>query len=420
MLNTPRLGVPFGGISLFVKSGTPRMPLTDLKIKNLKAKAKQYKVSDFDGLFVLVKPNGSRLFRFKYRLNGREGLLALGKYPAISLLQAREMRDAARAQVAIGIDPSAERKEAKALKDADNANTFEKVAAQYLDKIEKEGRAPATLKKNAAFIAMANKDFGRMAIKDITSAMVLKTLKKSEAKELYETAHRVRTTVGSVFRYAIANGLAENDPTYALRDALIRHKTKSRAAITDPKALGGLMRAIAGYEGQNTTRLGLELLAIVATRPSELRLAEWSEFDFEAKVWKIPEVRMKMRVEHTVPLPERAVALLMELKEETGHGRLLFPSTRSFHRPISENTLNGALRRLGYTGQEMTSHGFRATFSTLANESGLWHPDAIERALAHVERNEVRRAYARGAHWDERVRLANWWAIELDRLRKQT
>ena len=296
---------------------------------------------------------------------------------------------------------------------------MKKVAALYLAKITIEGRARATLKKNASFIAMANKDFGQQAIKNITSATVLKTLKKSEAKELYETAHRIRTTVGAVFRYAIANGMAENDPTYALRDALIRHKTKSRAAITDPKALGGLMRAIAGYEGQNTTRLGLELLAIVATRPSELRLAEWSEFDFEVQVWKIPAERMKMRIEHAVPLPDRAISLLLKLKEETGHGQLLFPSTRSFHRPISENTLNGALRRLGYTGQEMTSHGFRATFSTLANESGLWHPDAIERALAHVERNEVRRAYARGVYWDERVRMAEWWAGFLEKLRAE-
>ena len=393
------------------------MALTDLKVKNLKAKAKPYKVADFDGLFVQVTDKGSKLWRFKYRLAGKEGLLALGKYPAITLLQARMMRDAARAQVAVGVDPSAVRREEVAQGKADDVNTFAKIAELYLDKITIEGRARATLKKNAAFIAMANKDFGRMAIKDITSAVVLKTLKKSEAKELYETAHRIRSTVGAIFRYAIANGVAENDPTFALRDALTRQKTKSRAAITDPKALGGLMRAVSGYVGQNTTRLGLELLAIVASRPSELRLAKWDEFDFEVKVWRIPAERMKMRVDHAVPLPDRAIALLLELKEETGHGQLLFPSTRSFHRPISENTLNGALRRLGYTGEEMTSHGFRATFSTLANESGLWHPDAIERALAHVERNEVRRSYARGAFWDERVRMADWWAGYLEELR---
>ncbi|MFK5978035.1 MAG: integrase arm-type DNA-binding domain-containing protein [Rhizobiaceae bacterium] len=395
----------------------PPMALTDLKVKNLKPKEKPYKVGDFDGLFVSVQPNGSKLFRFKYRLNGKEGLLSFGKYPAVSLLKARQKRDEARVLVAAGINPSEAKKEKAALTQEENDNTFEKIATHYLAKITIEGRASATLKKVSSFIAMANKGFGRKPMRDISSAVVLRTLKKVEARELYETAHRLRSTIGAVFRYAIANGLAENDPTFALRDALIRQKTKSRAAITDKTVLGGLMRAISGYEGQNTTRLGLELLAIFATRPGELRMAKWEEFDFDAKVWMIPAERMKMRVAHTVPLPERALCLLAELQKETGWGELLFPSIRSSKRPISENTLNAALRRMGYTGEEMTSHGFRATFSTLANESGLWHPDAIERALAHVERNEVRRAYSRGAFWEERVKMADWWAGYLEELR---
>ena len=393
------------------------MPLTDLKIKNLKPKDKPYKVSDFDGLYVLVNPNGSRLWRFKYRLNGKEGLLSLGAYPAISLLQARQLRDEARAQVAVEIDPSEVKREKAALIKQKHANTFESVAENYLNKITIEGRAEATLKKVASFLAMANADFGQKPIAELSAAAILKTLKKVEAKGHYETAKRLRSTVGAVFRYAIANGLADNDPTYPLRDALIRHKVKSRAAITDKIALGGLMRAIDGYEGQVTTRIGLELLAIMATRPGELRGAKWAEFDFDAHIWTIPAKRMKMRMPHIVPLPARALELLAELKEQTGWGVLLFPSLRSSQRPISENTLNAALRRMGYTGAEMTSHGFRATFSTIANESGLWHPDAIERALAHVERNVVRRAYARGAHWDERVRMAEWWAGLLDELR---
>ena len=393
------------------------MPLTDLKIKNLKSKDKPYKVSDFDGLYVLVNPNGSRLWRVKYRFHGKEGLLSLGAYPAITLLQARQMRDEARAQVAVEIDPNEVKKEKAALIKQKHANTFEIVAENYLNKITIEGRADATLKKVASFLAMANADFGQKPITDLTAAMVLKTLKKVEAKGHYETAKRLRSTIGAVFRYAIANGLVDNDPTYPLRDALIRHKVKSRAAITDKVALGGLMRAIDGYEGQVTTRIGLELLAIMATRPGELRGAKWAEFDFDAHIWTIPAKRMKMRMPHIVPLPARALELLAELKEQTGWGVLLFPSLRSSQRPISENTLNAALRRMGYTGAEMTSHGFRATFSTIANESGLWHPDAIERALAHVERNVVRRAYARGAHWDERVRMAEWWAGLLDELR---
>ena len=228
------------------------MPLTDLKIKNLKSKDKPYKVSDFDGLYVLVNPNGSRLWRVKYRFHGKEGLLSLGAYPAITLLQARQMRDEARAQVAVEIDPNEVKKEKAALIKQKHANTFEIVAENYLNKITIEGRADATLKKVASFLAMANTDFGQKPITDLTAAMVLKTLKKVEAKGHYETAKRLRSTIGAVFRYAIANGLVDNDPTYPLRDALIRHKVKSRAAITDKVALGGLMRAIDGYEGQVT------------------------------------------------------------------------------------------------------------------------------------------------------------------------
>jgi integrase len=393
------------------------MPLTDLKIKNLKPKEKAYKTADFDGLFVLVNPSGSKLFRFKYRFNGKEKLLSFGKYPDISLLQAREMRDEARRMLAIGNDPSEEKKKNKRESRIKSENTFAKIAEGYLDKISKEGRAEATMKKVSAFIAKANQGLGHRPIAEISSAEILDYLKLFEKRGTYETANRLKTTIGAVFRYAIANGLAENDPTAALKDALIRPKVKSRAAITDKDKLGGLLRSIDGYDGQTTTRIGLQLLAILAPRPSELRLAEWSEFNLAEKIWIIPETRMKMRQPHTVPLPDQAIALLKDLYKETGWGELLFPSVRSSQRPISENTFNAALRRMGYTKEEMTSHGFRATFSSLANESGLWHPDAIERALAHVERNEVRRAYARSAFWGERVKLSNWWAGFLDELR---
>lgn len=393
------------------------MPLTDLKIKNLKPKEKAYKIADFDGLFMLVNPNGSKLFRFKYRFNGKEKLLSFGKYPYISLLQAREMRDDARRMLAIGNDPSEEKKKQKRELRIKSKNTFAKIAEGYIDKIGKEGRAEATMKKVSAFIAKANQGLGHRPIAEISSAEILDHLKLFEKRGTYETANRLKTTIGAVFRYAIANGLAENDPTAALKDALIRPKVKSRVAITSKDKLGGLLRSIDGYDGQTTTTIGLQLLAILAKRPSELRLAEWSEFNLAEKIWIIPEARMKMRQPHTVPLPDRAITLLKGLYEETGWGELLFPSVRSSQRPISENTFNAALRRMGYTREEMTSHGFRATFSSLANESGLWHPDAIERALAHVERNEVRRAYARSAFWGERVKLADWWAGFLEELR---
>jgi len=258
-------------------------------------------------------------------------------------------------------------------------------------------------------LKLANRDFGRKPITEITAPMILKTLRKVEAKGNYETAHRLRSRIGSVFRYAVASGVADIDPTYALRDALIRPTRVHRAAIVEPKALGRLLVEIDGFDGQATTRIALKLLAMLAQRPGEIRNAKWEEFDLQECVWSIPAAKMKMRRDHNVPLPKQALALLTELRAMGYNGEYLFPSLRSWTRPMSENTLNAALRRMGYSGDEMTAHGFRASFSTLANESGLWNPDAIERALAHVEKNEVRRAYARGEHWEERVRLADWW-----------
>ena len=392
------------------------MPLTDVKIRNLKVKEKPYKVSDFDGLHLLVNPSGSKLWRLKYRVHGKEKLLSIGAYPNVGLKHARTVRDEARSQIAAGEDPSRIKRERTLAEKEAHGQTFERVAAAYVSKVEKEGRSKATMTKVNWFLSMANGAFGGQPISQITSPIVLRCLRKVEAKGHYESARRLRSTIGAVFRYAIANGLAENDPTFALRDALIRPQVTPRAAITDETVLGGLMRSIQAFDGQPTTRIGLELLAIVVTRPGELRQAEWSEIDFDKATWSIPASRMKMRSEHRVPLPDRALNLLYELQGLTGYGTLLFPSVRSAKRCMSENTLNSALRRMGYTGDEMTSHGFRATFSTLANESGLWNPDAIERALAHVEKNEVRRAYARGEHWEERVRLASWWADKLNEL----
>lgn len=386
------------------------MPLSDIQIRSLKPKKKPYKASDFEGLFVLVKPNGSRLWQYKYRLDGKEKLFSIGVYPDVSLAQARKAKDAARSQVANGIDPSDAKQEDKRLRKEAKGHTFEKVGASFLAKQVKEGKSAATLSKTEYHLKLANRDFGRKPITEITAPMILKTLRKVEAKGNYETAHRLRARIGSIFRYAVASGITETDPTYALRDALIRPTRVHRAAITDPKALGALMAQIGHFDGQATTRIALKLLATLAQRPGELRQAKWSEFDLEERVWSIPAAKMKMRRDHNVPLPDQAIALLNELRSMGHNGVYLFPSLRTWTRPMSENTLNAALRRMGYAGDEMTAHGFRSSFSTLANESGLWNPDAIERALAHVEKNEVRRAYARGEHWEERVRLANWWA----------
>jgi integrase len=393
------------------------MPLTDATIRNLKPRDKPYKVSDFEGLFLLVKPTGSRLWHQKYRIDGKEKLLAIGSYPEVSLAQARLARDAARALLASGKDPSEVKQERKREEKERRGLTFESQAKAYMDKTAKEGRADATLSKTEWLLGKAIAEFGTKPMSEITSPMVLRCLRKTEAKGNYETAKRLRAKVSAVFRYAVANGTATTDPTYALKDALIRPTAKPRAAIIDVNALGDLMRAIDDFHGQAVTRIALQLLALLVPRPGELRKARWSEFDFEGAIWSIPAERMKMRRAHRVPLPKQALRFLHELKALTGSTEFVLPSLVSSTRIMSENTLNTALRRMGFGADEMTSHGFRATFSTLANESGLWNPDAIERALAHVESNDVRRAYARGEHWEERIKLADWWASFLDQVR---
>jgi len=393
------------------------MPLSDVQIRNLKPREKPYKVSDFEGLYLLVTPAGSKLWNIKYRLHGKEKKLSLGAYPAISLAQARKLKEEARAKIAQGNDPSEAKQAAKRETREAQSNTFAKIGESFLEKQRREGKTQATLDKTIYHLKLANADFGRKPITEITAPMILMCLRKVEAKGNYETAHRLRARIGSVFRFAIASGIAETDPTYALKDALIRPNRKHRAAITDPVKLGALMVAIDGFDGQATTRIALHLLAMLAQRPGEIRQAKWQEIDFESKIWSIPATKMKMRRDHNVPLPTQAVELLLELREISGEAEYLFPSLRSWHRPMSDNTLNAALRRMGYSGDEMTAHGFRASFSTLANESGQWNPDAIEVSLAHVERNEVRKAYNRGLYWDERVRLADWWVTLLDDIR---
>ncbi|WP_209509493.1 tyrosine-type recombinase/integrase [Ruegeria sp. HKCCE4150] len=391
--------------------------LSDAKIRALKPKDKPFKTADFDGLFMLTKPNGSKLWRFKYRWLGKEKLLALGKYPNVSLKQARSKRDEARSLLADNQDPSAVAKRKRAEQEADHHATFARLATDLLEKKHKEGRAQATLAKTSWLHGMLCAEIGSMPIAQITARDVLVPLKKAEAKGTYETALRMRSAAGAVFRYAISQGLIDNDPTFGLKDALVRPKPNHRAAILDPEGVGALLNAIDGFEGQPTTRIALQLLALTALRPGELRMAEWSEIDESGPVWIVPPHRAKMRRPHAVPLSNQAQSKLAELKNLTGWGTYLFPSIRSSKRCMSDNTLNAALRRMGYGKEEMSAHGFRAIFSTLANETGRWHSDAIERALAHVEGNEIRRAYARGQYWDERTRLSQWWADHLDQLR---
>lgn len=388
------------------------MPLTELTCRTAKPGAKVRKLSDGAGLQLWVMPGGSKLWRLAYRFEGRQRTMAIGPYPAVGLADARRARELARREVLEGIDPGELRRETRAAE----VETFRAVANEYLEKLRREARADTTLSKVGWLLDQACETLGDKGVARITAPQLLEALRRVERRGRHETANRLRSTIGAVLRYAIATGRAENDPTPALKGALIRPVVRPRAAIVDPRAFGALLRAIDGFEGQPATQAALRLLPLLFPRPGELRLASWREFDLEEAVWTIPAARTKMRRPHAVPLAPQAIAILAELRSITGRARYAFPSTRTRERPLSENTLNAALRRLGYGSDEVTAHGFRATASTLLNESGKWHPDAIERQLAHVEANNARRAYARGQHWDERVRMMAWWARYLDKL----
>ena len=261
------------------------------------------------------------------------------------------------------------------------------------------------------------KRLGARPISEIEPYEILDAVRPFEASKNDEKAHRTLQFIGQVFRYAVANQIAKSDPTRDLRGALSSRRPKHHAAILEPAKVGELMRAIEGYDGQPITQFALRLSPYVFVRPGELRRAEWSEIDLEAAVWRIPAAKMKGRQEHAVPLAKQSLAILKETQALTGDGQFVFPSIRTPRNPMSENTINAALRRLGFGKDEMTAHGFRAMASTLLNESGKWSSDAIERALAHKDKDHIRAAYHRGAHWEERVKMAQWWADYLDQLR---
>ncbi len=404
-------------ISISGTNNWQAMALSDFQIKNVKAQEKPKKISDGGGLFLLINTTGSKLWRLAYRHDGKQKLLAFGSYPDVSLADARAKRDQARSVLAKGIDPSQKQKSDRLQAEADKVKTFGLIADEWLIKIEKEGRADATMFKVRWLVGLARDDLGERPIREITATEILVPLRRVEAKGNYESAVRMRSTIGQIFRYAIATARADNDPTFGLRNALISPQVTHRAAITDTKGFGALLRAIWGYEGQPETKAALHLMAYLYPRPGELRLAEWVEFDFEKAIWTIPASRTKMRREHRKPIAPQAAVILRDLRKLNGDGKLCFPSVRSRIRAISENTMNAALRRMGYATDEATAHGFRATASTLLNESGEWSPDAIEAELAHVGADEVRRAYHRAQYWDERVKMAASWADQIDELR---
>jgi integrase len=391
--------------------------LNDTRVRTAKRADRPIKLSDSGGLHLLIQPNGSKLWRLAYRFGGKQKTLAIGVYPTVTLKHAREKRDEAKRLLAGNIDPSMQRWLEKLT--AASGNTFRAVAEELLVKLEREGRAEVTLAKKRWLLAFAYPAIGERPVAEITAPEVLGVLRKVEARGRYETARRLRSTCGMVFRYAIATGRAERDPSVDLRGALTAPNVVHRAAIVDPAGIGALLRAIEDYDGLSLTKAALQLASLVFVRPGELRKAEWVELDVEHAEWRIPATKMKMRRPHRVPLSKQALAIIRDLQAISHGGRWLFPSVRSISRPMSENTLNAALRRLGYSKKQMTAHGFKGMASTRLNEMGCWNPDAIERQLAHQESDDVRRAYMHSAEfWPERVKMMQAWADYLDELRE--
>ena len=397
--------------------GPQPMPLSDLAIRALTPGDKPIKKADEKGLFLLVQPSGGKLWRLKYRINGKEKKLGLGRYPDVSLKEARKRRDAARQQLAIGVDPGEEKKIAAAEAIAAASNSFAIVADEYLEKASLEGREAVTIKKSRWLLSLFERSLQTRPLSEISAVELYAALKVIESKGHLETARRMRSLAGRIFRYGVATGRATSDPSSLLRGALIAPVVKHHSAILDPKLVGGLLRAIDQFDGQPLTKLALQLTPHVFVRPGELRKAEWPEFDLAASKWTIAAEKMKMRRAHIVPLSRQSVEILRSARALSGAQQYVFSSLWPATRPMSENTINASLRRMGYTGGEMTAHGFRAMASTLLNESGKWNPDAIEKALAHDNSRTVRGTYHRGEHWAERVEMAQWWSDFLDGLR---
>jgi integrase len=392
------------------------MALTDKAIRAARHGDKPVRLFDGGGLYLELAPSGGKWWRLKYRFAGKEKRLSLGVYPHIALKQARERRDDAKRLLANGIDPSEQRKATREAITERAANSFEAVAREWFAAFSAKwvkGHSDKILRRLEHNVFP---HVGDRPIAEITSKEMLGVLRKVESRGAIETAHRTKQNCSQVFRYAVATGRAERDPTVELKGALTPPRERYHPAIIDPKGIGALLRAIDGYDGSLVTKCGLRLAPLTFVRPGELRRAEWTEINLDKAEWRIPAERMKMREQHIVPLSSQAVAVLKELQPLTGRNRYVFPGARTNGRPMSENTVNAALRRLGYSKDQMTGHGFRSIASTHLNEQG-WHRDAIERQLAHAERDDVRAAYNFAEHLPERRRMMQAWADYLDGLK---
>ena len=396
------------------------MPLTDTAIRKAKPTDKTQRLFDGGGLYLEITPAGGRRWRQKYRFNGKEKLLAHGTYPEVSLAGARERREAARKLLADGTDPGEQKKAEKIAGIERAANNFESVAREWFGKFSANWAASHAGKimgrmENDLFPWLGNRP-----VAEITAPELLRCLRRIESRGALETAHRVLQNAGQVMRYAIATGRADRDPSADLRGALAPWKPKHYPAPTDPKAVGELLRAIEGYSGGNVVKAMLQLAPLVFVRPGELRQAEWAEIDLGAAEWHIPAHKMKMREPHMVPLSRQAVAILADLQPLTGNRDHVFPGGHDPRKPMSENALNAALRRMGYDKTTMTAHGFRAIARTLLDEELGFRPDYIEHQLAHAVKDPNGRAYNRTSHLAERRKMMQAWADYLDRRRADT
>lgn len=392
--------------------------LTDIVIRKAKPKTRPYKLSDSNGLHLLVTEK-SKLWRFSYRFDGKQKTLAIGAYPVFSLNDAREKREEAKRQLVNGIDPASAKRALKQITREISANSFEVVAREWHAThmtVKTTGHAKKVLDRleNDVF-----QFIGGATIKDIEAPDVLAVLRRIEQRGAIDLAHMTKQIIGQVFRYAIATGKAVRNPVPDLEGALKPKTVTHYAAITEPFGIAELLRATEHYTGSITTKCALMLSFHSMLRPVEIRTAEWCEIDLERKEWRIPAEKMKKRVDHIVPLSRQVLDIFEQLKPVTGHRRYVFPSVRTSNAPMSESTINGALKRLGF-GDTMTAHGFRSMASTRLNESNLFSCDVIERQLAHNDRNAVRAAYNRAQYLDDRRKMMQWWSDYLDGLRENS
>ena len=394
------------------------MPLTDTKIRTARPQEKPFRLFDGGGLYLEVSPSGGKWWRFKYRFDHKEKRLSFGVYPTVSLKEARAKRDEAKKLHAQGIDPSQNRKSAKAIRDQKLANNFEAIAREFCNRPSISKKADHSLRLTRRLEIHVFPSIGNCPIDEIKAPQLLTLASPLEKQGKLETAHRILQTCGQIFRYAIATGRATYNPIPDLRGALSPVKKKHMAALTEPKDVGELLRAIDGYEGYFVTKCALRLAPLFFVRPGELRQAEWTEFDFEKAEWNIPASRMKMNEPHLVPLSPQAVSILKELQSYTGDSKYVFPNLRNNTRPMSNMAMLSALRSMGYAKDEMTAHGFRAMARTILDQVLGFRPDIIEHQLAHAVRDPLGRAYNRTTHLPERRKMMLQWADYLDEIKE--